>query len=91
MLLADLDRGKAEVITLAQELNADLVVIDERLARRHAARIGLTLTGTMGVLLRAKNRGCVTAIKPLLEQLRQGGIWLSEDVVTETLKLAREA
>lgn len=91
LLLTDLDRGEAEVLVLAQEVKADLVIIDERLARRHAARLGLTLTGTMGVLLRAKNQGHVTAIRPLLEQLRQGGIWLSEEIVAETLQLAHEA
>jgi predicted nucleic acid-binding protein len=40
-LLSDLDRGEAEVLSLAQELGADLVIIDERLARSHAARVGL--------------------------------------------------
>jgi len=52
-LLSDLDRGEAEVIALAQELNAELVIIDERLARRHAQRLGLALTGVLGVLLKA--------------------------------------
>jgi hypothetical protein len=89
-LLADLDRGQAEVIALAQELNADLVILDERLARQHAARLGLTLTGTLGVLLRAKDRGLVSTIAPLIDQLRQGGIRLSEGVVAEALRLANE-
>jgi predicted nucleic acid-binding protein len=89
-LLADLDRGEAEVIALAQELGADLVIIDERLARRHAERIGLTLTGTLGVLLRAKERGFVRAIGPLMEDLRRGGIRLSDRLVQEALELAGE-
>lgn len=90
MLLTDLDRGEAEVIVLAQETNADLVIIDERLARWHATRLGLTLTGTLGVLLRAKSLGHIAAVKPLLEQLCEGGIWLSEQVVAEVLRLAQE-
>jgi len=69
-LLTDLDRGEAEVIALAQELDADLVIIDERLARRHAKRLGLTLTGTLGVLLKAKHLGLVSSVAPLIEQLR---------------------
>jgi len=89
-LLADLDRGEAEVITLAQELDADLVIVDERLARRHAARLGLTLTGTLGVLLKAKERGLVSTIAPLVDQLRQGRIRLSDAVVAEALRLANE-
>ena len=89
-LLADLDRGEAEVIALAQELNADLVIIDERLGRRYAKRLGLTLTGTLGVLLRAKEQRLISAIGPLIEQLRHGGIRLSDAVVAEALKLANE-
>lgn len=89
-LLSDLDRGEAEVIALAQELNADLIIIDERLARRHAKRLGLTLTGTLGVLLRAKEKGFVPAVKPLVYSLQQNGIWLGEAVVAEVLKLAGE-
>ena len=78
------------MIALAQELDAGLVIIDERLARRHAERIGLTLTGTLGVLLRAKERGLVSTVAPLIDQLRHGGIWLSEVVVAEALRLADE-
>ena len=89
-LLADLDRGEAEVIALAQELSADLVIIDERLARRHARRLGLTLTGTLGVLLKAKQLGYVKSVAPLIDRLRQDGIHLSDVVVAEVLALADE-
>jgi predicted nucleic acid-binding protein len=89
-LLSDLDRGEAEVIALAQELNAELVIIDERLARRHAKRLGLTLTGTLGVLLKARERGLVPAVGPLIDQLRQGDIWLDDALVAEALRLAGE-
>jgi predicted nucleic acid-binding protein len=90
-LLSDLDRGEAEVIALAQELDAQLIIIDERLARRHAKRLGLTLTGTLGVLLKAKEQGVIPVIAPLIDQLRQGGIRLSQAVVTEALELAGES
>jgi len=89
-LLSDLDRGEAEAIVLAQDLNAELLIMDERLARRHAQRLGLTLTGVLGVLLKAKQQGLVPLVKPLIEQLRQGGIWLSDALVDEALKLAGE-
>lgn len=89
-LLADLDRGEAEVIALALEQNSDLVIIDERLARRHAQRMGLKVSGTVGVLLRAKQQGLVESIAPLIELMRVGGIRLSDAVVQETLRLADE-
>lgn len=90
-LLSDLDRGEAEVIALAQELRADVVVIDERLARKYARRLNLKLTGTLGILLQAKQRGYVTAVKPLIERLVQGGIRLGDDVIAEALRLAGES
>lgn len=52
--LRDLDKGEAEVIVLANEIKADLVIIDERLGREFAEYFNLKLTGTMGVLLKAK-------------------------------------
>jgi predicted nucleic acid-binding protein len=89
-LLSDLDRGEAEVIALAQEISADLVIIDERLARRHAKRLGLPLTGTLGVLLKAKQQHLIPSVSPLIETLQKNGIRLSESVVAEALRLAGE-
>ncbi len=89
-LLVDLDRGEAQAIALAQELNADLLIVDERLGRQHARRLGLTITGTLGILLKAKQLGYVDAVQPLIEQLQQGGIRLRDDVVRRVLELAGE-
>jgi predicted nucleic acid-binding protein len=53
-------------------------------------RLGLTLTGTLGVLLRAKNAGLMPSVAPLIEQLLRGGIHLGDAVIAEALKLAGE-
>ncbi len=89
-LLSDLDRGEAEVIALAQELNADLVVIDERLGRRHAKRLGISLTGTLGVLLRSKRKGLVSEIAPIILEIRRRGVRLGDGLVEKVLDLAGE-
>lgn len=88
--MTDLDRGEAEVLALAQELPVDLVILDERLARRHARHLGLPLTGTLGVLLRAKQAQYIPALRPLIAAIREGGIWLSDTLVAEALRLAGE-
>ena len=62
-------------------VNTTPMIIDERLARRHAKRLGLTLTGTLGVLLKAKERGLVPTVEPLIDELRQGGIRLDDALV----------
>jgi predicted nucleic acid-binding protein len=89
-MLSDLDRGEAEVLALALELKADIAIIDERLARRHARRLGIPLGGTLGVLLKAKSEGLLDQIGPFIEQMRGGGIRLSIAVVDEALRLAGE-
>jgi uncharacterized protein len=89
-LLSDLDRGEAEVIALAQETDADLVILDERLARRHAKRLNIPFTGVLGVLIRAKKQGLLDSVAPLLSKLRDRGIHLSDSVIKEALTLAGE-
>ena len=89
-LLSDLDRGEAEVIALGLEQQADLLIIDEQLGRRHAQRLGLPLTGILGVLLKAKQLGHLPEVKPLILQLHQNGIRLGEALIERVLKLAGE-
>lgn len=89
-LLSDLDRGEAEVIALGIERHANLLIIDEQLGRRHAQRLGLPITGTLGVLLKAKQLGYVPEIKPLILQLRQNGIRLGDALTKHMLELADE-
>jgi predicted nucleic acid-binding protein len=82
--------GEVEVMLLAKERGADLVIIDDGLARRHAKFLKLTVTGTIGVLLRAKSNGVIKAVKPVLDDLIRCGFYLSDDVYREVLRLAAE-
>ncbi|MFN2105609.1 MAG: DUF3368 domain-containing protein [Candidatus Promineifilaceae bacterium] len=85
-----LDQGEAEVLALAVEQDARLVIIDELKGRRFARRLGLPLTGTMGVLLLAKENGLVASIAPLIDQLKEAGFFASPDLVAAVLSLANE-
>lgn len=79
--------GEAEVLVLAQERHARLVIIDDLRARRFAKRLEIPLTGTLGVLLLAKSRAIVTAIYPMIQDLQRAGIFLSPSVVQTILKM----
>jgi uncharacterized protein len=70
VLLLDLHRGEAEAIALASDVGADIVLIDEREGREIAAGVGLSVTGVLGVLLRAKQTGAIAAIQPEIQSLR---------------------
>lgn len=86
----DLDAGEAESIVLAVEMNAGLLILDERLGRFHAKHASLNVTGTIGVLLKAKRAGLVKEIKPLLQELISKDVWISEKLFAEILKRSGE-
>ena len=85
-----LGAGEAEVLALAEERAARLVIIDELRGRRYARRLGLPLTGTLGVLLLAKERALITAVSPLLDRLLAEGLYLAPRLIHKVRKLAGE-
>ena len=83
-------RGEAAVFALAEERGTRLVILDDKEARRYAKRIGLPLTGTVGILLEAKRSGLIDAIKPLLNVLLENGVRLGASLVNDALQEAGE-
>jgi len=90
LLSAGLDKGESEAIVLASEVKAGLLILDERHARTVARQEGLPVTGTLIVLIAAKNAGMVAAIKPLLDQLIAAGVYISPQIISHALQLAGE-
>jgi len=68
-----LDAGEAEALALAEELDADVVLMDELAGREVARQCGFTVLGTLGILLRAKQQGLCPAVAPLLDRLQRHG------------------
>lgn len=86
----DLDGGEAEVLILAKEKDADLVIIDEIIGRRYAQQLNFKVTGTVGILLKAKEKGLISSISPILEELIQKGTWLNHNLILKALRIAGE-
>jgi len=89
-LLGSLDAGEAAAIPLAERLGATLLA-DDASARAVALGRGLVVVGTLGVLLRAKQRGLVTAVSPTLDHMRSLGMFVSEPLRKKVLELAGES
>ena len=87
---AQLHDGEVEVMILAKEVDAELLIIDDKNAKKHAKYLGFNVTGTLGVLIKAKRIGYIQSIKPLIEQLLSENIYINSNIIEYCLKEAGE-
>ena len=86
-----LDVGEANAIALALELQADDLLMDERLGRQEAVRLGLSIIGILGILLVAKQRNLIPQVQPVMDELiNQVGFRVSAQLYQRVLALAQE-
>ena len=91
LLQTVLDKGEASVIQLARECYADLVLIDERKARKVAREIyGMRVVGSARLLVEAKQRGLIKNVKDAITGMRNGGYRIHNDIVDFALRKAGE-
>lgn len=88
-LRINVDPGEAEAVALAYEKGMR-IILDDRKAREVAHRLGLKVTGTVGLLVKAKQEGVIPAILPLLDDLDANNFRISAAVRAEALRLAGE-
>lgn len=89
-LIVDLGRGEAEVLGIASENPSALVVLDDKLARQVAEIQGFRLTGTAGVLLRAKEQKLIPELKPVMDRLIDLDFRLQPELFRSILNMAGE-
>ena len=86
LLKRDLDDGESEVIALAIEQQASLTLLDESDARTIADLYGLTKTGVIGILIRARQQGHIRSLKTELDRLlQQGSFWIEKTLYDRAL------
>jgi predicted nucleic acid-binding protein len=83
--------GETEALTLCLEQQADLCLLDDKDARIFAKLHGIKVTGTLGILLEAKKKGIIAAVRPLMDALRlKHSFWISEKMYQHVLCAAEE-
>ena len=90
MFKSQLHDGEVEVMILAMEQQADVVIIDDQNAKKYAKYLKLPVTGTLGVLMKAKQNGYIFELKPILDSMIQNGIYIKENLVELCLKQVGE-
>jgi predicted nucleic acid-binding protein len=90
-LQLELGAGESEAIALAAETGSDLLLLDEHKGRTIAIRLGLKVVGSLGVLILAKHRGLLPAVRPVMDDLiHESGFRVSRAVFERALRLAGE-
>jgi len=90
LLLNQVELGEAESIILAKEIKADILIIDDNIAYKIAANSGLNVIRTLSILLKAKEKGVIKEVKPLLDEMISKGRWYSKRVYMDFLKRINE-
>lgn len=84
------DVGEASAFTLAFEIENSVLILDDRKARRFANTLGLNFTGTLGVLVKAKQLGKVSSLRLILEKLQETDFRISQEIISKILMEAGE-
>ncbi len=88
--MGSLERGETEVLVLARELEADLILLDEEKARKSAVIAGFNVMGLLGLFHLAKNIGLIHEVRPLINELMTKKFRISDKVIEEALRKAGE-
>lgn len=90
LLKLELDPGEASAIALALAQTEPMLILDESKGRSVAKRLGLKVTGTIGLIIKAKERGLIESGKQILDKLEKHGFWLSERLKKQVLDRLQE-
>ncbi len=85
-----IDKGEASAIALALETKADLIILDDWKARKVAEKLSIRITGTIGIIIKAKHAGIIHSIRPCLLKLRETDFRISDELEHIALREANE-
>ena len=85
-----LDAGELAAISLAVQISADVVALDDLAGGMMAADLGLTTTGSLGLLVKAKAAGLIDEVRPLMDAMIAHGLYASDTLYRQILAIAGE-
>lgn len=91
MALVAIDEGERQAISLAISVGSEaLLILDDKAGRTVAKQLGVRVTGTVGLLLLAKERKLIAPVTECLKALRAKGYWLSDEIIAVAICEAGE-
>ena len=90
LLEMQIDKGESSAIALALEIPDSLLILDDIKARKVATQLGLSITVTLGIIIKAKLEGIIPSVIPILNKIKQTDFRLSNEVESQVLKAAME-
>jgi len=90
LLEMQIDKGESSAIALALELPNSTIILDDYKARKIAERLGIKITGTIGIIIKAKQIGIIPSIKPILNKIKTTDFRLTPEIELFALKEAGE-
>ncbi|HRP58505.1 DUF3368 domain-containing protein, partial [Agriterribacter sp.] len=90
LLELQIEKGESSAIALALETPNSTIILDDHKARKIANQLGLAYTGTIGVIVKAKLKGIIPSIKPIIEKIKRTNFRISVEIEIQALKQANE-
>jgi predicted nucleic acid-binding protein len=90
ILEASLDKGEASAIALAIEQTDCLLIMDDYKGRRYAEQLGIKITGTLGIIIDAKQSGHIESVKPILDKIKKTDFRLTAELEKRTIEKSNE-
>ena len=82
--------GELEAITLYKKLDADVLLIDDNRAKKYASLNGVKVIGSLGILVKAKERGHIERVKLFLDEIQKSEVYISKKLIEKVLEICGE-
>ena len=83
--------GEVEAISLYKKLDADVLLIDDNRAKKYASLNGVKVIGSLGVLIKAKEKGHIEMVKPCLDEIQKSEVYISKKLIEKMLEICGES